>query len=74
MKALNARQILTILERHGFVKARHKGSHHIYKHSLSNRIVPLPVHKLNKPLKIGTQLAIIKQSGIERSEFEKLKK
>lgn len=33
-------------------------------------IVPVPIHKASQPLKIGTFLSIVKQSGIDRSVFK----
>lgn len=71
MKPLTARQLIKILEKHGFVLSRQKGSHKIYRHPKSNIIVPVPIHGLNKPIYIGTFLSIVKQSKIPKKEFEK---
>jgi predicted RNA binding protein YcfA (HicA-like mRNA interferase family) len=71
MKALTARQLIRILEANDFRLARQRGSHMIYKHAVSGRMVPVPLHGANKPLPIGTFLAIMKQSGIDPAEFKK---
>lgn len=71
MKALTARQIIKILEANGFFVARQRGSHIIYKHRQTNQIVPVPLHGGNKPLPIGTFLAIVKQSGLDSKLFKK---
>jgi len=70
MKSLTAKQIIRILEKHGFVLSRQKGSHMIYRHPHSKIIVPVPLHGKNKPIPIGTFLAIIKQSKIPKGEFK----
>jgi mRNA interferase HicA len=71
MKALAARQIIRILEANGFQVSRQRGSHIIYKHPKTGKIVPVPLHGKNKPLPIGTFLAIVKQSGIGQDNFRK---
>lgn len=71
MKALTARQIIKILESNGFFVARQRGSHIIYKHSQTGQIVPVPFHSGNKPLPIGTFLAIVKQSELNPELFKK---
>lgn len=71
MKALAARQIIKILEAHDFVIARQRGSHIIFRNTKTRQIVPVPLHGGNKPLPIGTFLAIVKQSGLSPKEFTK---
>ena len=75
MKSISAKKIFKVLEKHGFFLARHKkGSHFIWKHISSGKIVIVPVHGGNKLLPIGTLLSIIKQSEITQVEFLKTKK
>ncbi len=71
MKPLSAKQLIKILEKHGFILSRQKGSHKIYRHLNSKIIVPVPMHGKSKPIPIGTFLSIVKQSKIPRKEFEK---
>lgn len=71
MKALAARQIIKILEANGYVLARQRGSHMIFRSSQIGQIVPVPLHGGNKALPIGTFLAIVKQSGLDPEKFKK---
>jgi predicted RNA binding protein YcfA (HicA-like mRNA interferase family) len=70
MKPLSYRKIFKILEKNGFEISRQKGSHVIFKHREKNIIVPVPLHNKNKPLPIGTFLAIVKQSKIPKEDFK----
>jgi len=70
MKSLTAKQIIKILEKHEFILSRQNGSHMIYRHSNSRIIAPVPLHGENKPIPIGTFMAIIKQSKIPKKEFK----
>ena len=65
--ARSPRQVVRLLEEHGFVLDRSKGSHHIYYHPESGRRAVVPMHKEDLP--IGTLLSILKQAGIERNEL-----
>ena len=62
------RTIARLLEDHGFVLDRVKGSHHIYRHPQSGRRAVVPMHKQDLPS--GTVLSILKQAGIERSQLD----
>ncbi len=62
------RTIIGLLEEHGFVLDRIKGSHHIYQHPQSGRRAVVPMHKQDLPT--GTALSILKQAGIERSQLD----
>lgn len=70
MKPLTAKQLIKILQENGFLFARQKGSHMIFRHINSGIIVPIPLHGKNTPLPIGTFLAIVKQSQIPKEIFE----
>lgn len=69
MKALAARQVIKVLEINGFVVARQRGSHVIFRNTKTGQIVPVPLHGGNKALPIGTFLAIVKQSGLSPEAF-----
>lgn len=69
MKPFTARQIIDVLTANGFVLSRQNGSHRIYTKTSTGNMVPVPVHGGNKPLPIGTFLAIVKQSRLPRSAF-----
>jgi predicted RNA binding protein YcfA (HicA-like mRNA interferase family) len=69
MRPLTAKKLIKILVKNDFVLSRRKGSHIIYRHKDSGIIVPVPQHGGNKPIPIGTLLAIIKQSKISKEKF-----
>lgn len=60
-------QVIKILEKHGFVFDRSKGSHHIYYCYETKRRVVVPLHK--KDLPKGTLFEILKQAGINKEEI-----
>ncbi len=60
--------LIKLLEYHGFVFKRAKGSHQIYYNATTNITVIVPVHGA-KDIKKGTFLAIIKQAGIDKNEL-----
>jgi len=61
--------LIRILEQHGFIFKRSKGSHQLFFNSISNKTVIVPIHG-GKDLKKGTFLAILKQAGISKNEIE----
>jgi predicted RNA binding protein YcfA (HicA-like mRNA interferase family) len=52
MKSLSGKEFAKVLERHGWVFKRTKGSHHIYAKSGTIVRISVPIHG-NRPLKIG---------------------
>lgn len=70
MRPLTAREVIKILEANGFALSRQKGSHMIFKNLATGTIVPVPSHGGNKPIHIGTFLAIVKQSRLSREMFK----
>ena len=70
MRPITAKKLIKILIAHDFVLSRQKGSHAIYRHRFSGTIVPVPMHGGNKPIHIGTLLAIVKQSKIPKEKFK----
>ncbi|MEK7519699.1 MAG: type II toxin-antitoxin system HicA family toxin [Patescibacteria group bacterium] len=70
MKPLNAKALTRVLAENGFVLARQKGSHMIWKHRESGITVPVPLHGKSRPIPIGTLLAILKQSKIPPYKFK----
>lgn len=69
LRVLSGQEVCLILERHGFVRVRQRGSHIVMQRvsAAGTTTVPVPDHK---ELHIGTLRAIIRQSGVPRSEFE----
>jgi predicted RNA binding protein YcfA (HicA-like mRNA interferase family) len=58
---------MRLLERHGFVLDRVKGSHHLYRHPETGRQAVVPFHR--KDLPKGTLLEISRQAGNDRAEL-----
>jgi len=71
LRVLSGREVCRILERHGFVEVRRRGSHVVMQRRTGEgtTTVPVPDHA---ELKTGTLLSIIRQSGVARSEFAAL--
>lgn len=68
---IKPRQIEKVLVKMGFVRRLGKGSHVVFKHSDGRRTV-VPSH--NRPVRIGTLRAILKQVDITTDEFLNLLK
>ncbi len=69
LRVLSGREVCGILEQHGFVEVRRRGSHIIMQKRTreSSVTVPVPDHS---ELRIGTLQSIIRQSGLPRVLFE----
>lgn len=68
---VNARQMLSLLQRGGFVVERVRGSHFYLRHEDdSSRRTVISLHPGDLPY--GTMLAILKQAKISRTEFLEL--
>jgi len=69
LRHLSGREVCAILEAHGFVFVRQRGSHRIMQRRLAGSTVTVPVPDHNE-LRTGTLLSIIRQSGLPRELFE----
>ena len=69
LRVLSGREACRILERHGFAEIRRRGSHMVMQRRTQQGSVTVPVSD-HAELAFGTLLAIIRQSGVFRSEFE----
>ena len=67
---LTAKEVVVVLQRHGFVLVSQRGSHRKWRNEETGRQVIVPYHK-GKQLPIGTLRAIIDGSGIPPEEFVK---
>jgi predicted RNA binding protein YcfA (HicA-like mRNA interferase family) len=69
LRVPSGRQVIAILERHGFVRVRGRGSHVVMQRrtGASTITVPVPDHKV---IRRGTLSAIIRQSRVPREAFE----
>jgi len=69
LRVFSGKQICRLLERHGFVNIRQRGSHVVMqkKNESSTVTVPVPIHPT---IHIGTLQSIIRQSQLPRELFE----
>ena len=69
LRVLSGKAMCQILSKYGFVEVRRRGSHIVMQRGEagSTTTVPVPDHR---ELRIGTLQSIIRQSGIQKSEFE----
>jgi predicted RNA binding protein YcfA (HicA-like mRNA interferase family) len=69
LRVLSGTEACKILEGHGFVTLRQRGSHRIMQLQMQGTTVTVPV-PLHDSLRRGTLQSIIRQSGLEKSLFE----
>jgi predicted RNA binding protein YcfA (HicA-like mRNA interferase family) len=69
LRVLSGREVCRILQQHGFVEVRRRGSHIVMQRrtDAGSVTVPIPDHR---ELAIGTLQSIIRQSGVARAGFE----
>ena len=66
---LTARDIIRVLERHGFALSRTSGSHHIYKNAAGSRVT-VPVHA-GKTLHPKVLVSILRDMEMTADELKK---
>lgn len=71
MASFKPREVISILQKLGFIEKRQTGSHKIMYHAVRNKIIPVPIHP--KDIKRGLIKGIIKQAESSEEEFLKLK-
>lgn len=69
---LSGKKFCKLLEKLGFEKIHHKGSHARYKHA-DGRITVVPIHG-NEELGKGLTIEILKQIKLSREEYDELRK
>jgi predicted RNA binding protein YcfA (HicA-like mRNA interferase family) len=69
LRPLSGREVCRILARHGFAEVRRRGSHVVMQRRTPDGTVTVPVPQ-HAELETGTLLAVIRQSGVPRTEFE----
>ncbi len=65
-KSYHSREVVRLLEKHGFLLRSVKGSHHKFVSGSKKVIVPHP----KKDLRLGTLLAILHQAGLSLKDLE----
>ncbi len=71
MASFKPKEVVSILQKLGFLKKRQTGSHLVMFHPESKIIIPVPIH--TKDVKAGLMKSIIKQANSTEAEFLKLK-
>jgi len=69
LRILSGKQVCDILEKHGFVQVRQRGSHVVMQKRYPDTTITVPVPN-HTEIRIGTLQSIIRQSGLNKSEFE----
>jgi len=64
LKAYSGKELIRLLERHGWRVERIEGSHHIMTRPGREETLSVPVHG-NRSLKIGLIKGILKAAGVE---------
>ena len=68
MKSVSGKHLCRVLERHGWVLHRIRGSHHVFAHPNYSAILTVPVHG-NRDLKTGTLRALLKEAGLSVTDL-----
>ena len=63
----DAKEVIRVLRRHGFVKVGQKGSHQKWRHEDGRQVI-VPDHG-SKPIPIGTLKSIIEGSKLSADDF-----
>lgn len=71
MASFKPKEIVSILQKLGYIKKRQTGSHVIMFNPVAKIIIPVPMH--SKDVKRGLLFGIIKQAKSTEKEFIKLK-
>lgn len=67
---LKASEVVTVLERNGFIRVTQRGSHQKWRNADTVKQVIVPYHEARQ-LPLGTVRSIIDGSGIPQDEFLK---
>ena len=68
MKSLSGKELIKVLERHGWLLLRVQSSHHIYGKQGSNVRLSVPVHG-NQALKMGLLRHLIKLADLTEDDL-----
>ena len=63
----NAKEVVKVLRKHGFVLIAQSGSHQKWRHENGRQVI-VAMHG-NKPIPIGTLKSIIEGSGLKVEDF-----
>jgi len=65
---VSGKRLCKILEKHGWVLQRVRGSHHIYSRPDNAAILTVPVHA-NRDLKRGLLARVLKDAGLTEADL-----
>ncbi len=68
-RVMSGREVCAILEGHGFVEVRRRGSHRIMQKRGGGTTVTAVVPD-HRTVRLGTLASIVRQSGLDRRLFE----
>lgn len=68
MKSISGKEFAKVLERHGWILLRVKGSHYIYGKAGSEVRISVPIHG-NQSLKTGMVRHFLKMAGMLESDL-----
>ena len=71
LPVVTGKELLELYIKLGFELKRVKGSHHVLKSKVNNKMFVIPIHT-NEDLDRGTLKGIIQQSGLKYDEFLKI--
>lgn len=71
MKVKKVKAVKALLEANGWEYSRTRGDHAIYRKVGAARSIPIP-GKDNDDVAIGTLKSILRQAGLNESDFEKI--
>jgi predicted RNA binding protein YcfA (HicA-like mRNA interferase family) len=69
LRVLSGQEVCQILQKNEFNEVRRRGSHVVMQRKLPDTTITVPVPN-HAELKMGTLQSIIRQSGVNRIEFE----
>ncbi len=67
---MSAREVIRILEDHGFVQVRQRGSHVAMQQADEGGTTTTVIVPDHKEIRLGTLQSLIRQSGLPRELFE----
>ncbi|MCC6539371.1 MAG: type II toxin-antitoxin system HicA family toxin [Bryobacterales bacterium] len=69
LRVLSGSEVCAILEQHDYFLVRQRGSHRIMQKRMEGSTITVPV-PMHDPVRRGTLLSIIRQSGLAKRLFE----
>ena len=71
LRVLSGREVVGILQQHGFAEVRRRGSHIVMQRQLPDTTITVPVPN-HKELKRGLVVALLREAGVTRDQLADL--